>query len=60
VTNDGGLPHTFTIDGTDVDEVLDPGEDATVEVPALEASAEHEFHCRFHATMVGYLYVDEA
>jgi plastocyanin len=61
VTNEGGLSHTFTIRDTDVDEVLEPGDEATVTVPdTLETEAESEFHCRFHPSMVGYLYVTEA
>ena len=59
VTSDGTAQHTFTISGTDVDVLLDPGAEETLAVPEeLEAAAEHEFNCRFHPTMVGYLYVE--
>jgi plastocyanin len=58
VTNEGGSPHTFTIPDTNVDEVLEPGDETTVTVPdTLETNAESEFQCRFHPSMVGYLYV---
>jgi plastocyanin len=59
VTSEGSAQHTFTISGTDVDVLLDPGAEETVVVPEeLEAGAEHEFNCRFHPTMVGYLFVE--
>ncbi len=58
VTNEGSAPHTFTIDGTDVDEDLPPGSEATAAVPeGLEVEAENEFHCTIHPSMVGYMYV---
>jgi plastocyanin len=59
VISEGSAQHTFTIRDTDVDVLLDPGDEENVEVPGeLEAGAEHEFNCRFHPTMVGYLYVE--
>jgi plastocyanin len=59
VTSEGAADHTFTIRDTDVDVLLEPGAEETVAVPEeLEAGAEHEFHCEFHPTMVGYLYVE--
>jgi plastocyanin len=58
ITNDGAAPHTFTIEGTDVDENLQPGDQVTATVPeGLEVEAETEFHCTIHPGMVGYLYV---
>jgi plastocyanin len=58
ITNDGAAPHTFTIEGTDVDEMLQPGDQVTATVPeGLEVEAETEFHCTIHPGMVGYLYV---
>jgi plastocyanin len=46
-------PHTFTIDGTDVDVELEPMavEDVTLD---LEPGT-YDFHCRFHASMTGTL-----
>jgi plastocyanin len=59
VTSEGSAQHTFTIGGTDVDVLLDPGAEETVSIPEeLETGAEHEFNCRFHPTMVGYLFVE--
>jgi plastocyanin len=58
ITNEGAAPHTFTIDGTDVDETLQPGDQATATVPeGLDVEAENEFHCTIHPSMVGYLFV---
>jgi plastocyanin len=47
LTNEGDLPHTFTIDGTDIDEQVDAGGSATVEV-TLPDSGSLRFYCRFH------------
>jgi plastocyanin len=51
----GSTPHTFTVDGTDIDLELDPGEveSATLDV---EAGA-YAFSCRFHPGMTGTLTV---
>jgi plastocyanin len=50
-----GTPHTFTVDGTSIDVVLDPGdvEDATIDLDP----GTYPFHCRFHASMTGTLTV---
>lgn len=45
--NEGTERHTFTIDGQGIDEVLSPGEEATVEVTAPDGAV--RFYCRFHA-----------
>jgi plastocyanin len=45
--NEGKLAHTFTIDGTDVDEQVDAGQKKTVEV-TLPADGSLRFYCRFH------------
>ena len=59
LTNEGQAQHTFTIRDTDVDVLLEPGAEENATVPEeLEANAEHEFHCEFHPSMVGYLYVE--
>jgi plastocyanin len=47
LTNEGKLPHTFTIDGTDVDTEVAPGKTATVQV-TLPADGTVPFYCRFH------------
>ena len=50
-----GTPHTFTIDGTDVDVTLTPGE---VSEAAIDLDpGTYDFHCRFHAVMTGTLTV---
>jgi plastocyanin len=45
--NVGNVPHTFTIDGTDVDRELAPGASATVDVEVPDSGAV-AFYCRFH------------
>ena len=45
--NEGDSPHTFTIDGTDVDEELQAGDRAEIEVTFPESGA-LVFHCHFH------------
>jgi plastocyanin len=51
----GSTPHTFTVDGTDIDLELDPGE---VGSAALDLEAgEYAFFCRFHPQMTGTLTV---
>jgi plastocyanin len=58
VTNEGDASHTFTIPDSDVDFVLEPGDEVRATIPGgLDVEAENEFHCRFHGGMVGYLYV---
>ena len=61
VRNDGAAAHTFTIADEGVDEVLQPGEEVTVEAlgDVVPPGEENEFQCRFHAAMVGYLNVVE-
>jgi plastocyanin len=55
--NEGGSEHTFTIDGTDVDQDLAPDAKADVSVTVPQNGA-LEFHCRFHgsAGMKGAFY----
>ena len=45
--NEGDADHTFTIDGTDVDETVKAGDTAEVEV-TLPDSGATAFYCRFH------------
>jgi plastocyanin len=47
LTNEGDLPHTFTIDDTAVDEEVAAGESATVEV-TLPDRGSLRYYCRFH------------
>lgn len=45
ITNDGGAPHTFTIDDLDVDVEIAPGEEQTV---SFTPTGDDSFYCRFH------------
>lgn len=47
LTNEGDLPHTFTVDELDIDEQLAGGESKTVDV-TLPDSGQLPFYCRFH------------
>lgn len=48
--NESDVEHTFTVDALDVDEVVGPGEEATVEVVLRDNDpVEVEYVCRFHA-----------
>ena len=47
--NEGANPHTFTIDGTNVDVTVAPGKKQSVEVP-LPSSGAVRFYCKFHAS----------
>jgi plastocyanin len=55
VENADGVAHTFTIDGTEIDLELDPGdvEDAEIDLD----TGSYGFHCRFHSSMTGTLTV---
>lgn len=48
-------PHTFTVDGTDLDVELSPG-DSTSATIDLDPG-DYEFECRFHSQMTGTLTV---
>lgn len=48
VSNVGSASHTFTIDEQGINEVLAPGEEATVSV-VVPQSGPLRFYCRFHA-----------
>lgn len=54
VTNSGNTAHTFTIDGTDVDLELQPGDTATAAVDKLVPGT-YTFHCTIHSQMTGSL-----
>jgi plastocyanin len=47
LTNEGSSKHTFTIDGTDINQELEPEATATVDV-TVPASGGLSFYCRFH------------
>ena len=48
LTNEGSAAHTFTIDGTDVDEEVGPGDTAEIEVE-ISDDLPLRYYCRFHA-----------
>lgn len=56
-TNDDTTAHTFTVDDTDVDVEVQPGESASVPTGELD-SGDYSFHCRFHSQMTGTLTVN--
>jgi plastocyanin len=60
IENEGSSSHTFTIDGTSVNEELDPGAKATAEV-TVPTNGALQFHCNFHgsAGMVGAFYTND-
>jgi plastocyanin len=49
LANEGQKSHTFTIDSAKIDQQLDPGAKATVDV-TLPASGSLAFYCRFHVS----------
>ena len=49
LANEGEKSHTFTIDSAKIDQQIDPGAKATVEV-TLPASGTLAFYCRFHVS----------
>lgn len=56
VDNADSVKHSLTIDGTDVDEDLEPGK--TTEVPATLDAGTYTFHCEYHpAQMQGTITV---
>jgi plastocyanin len=52
VTNDDSAQHSFTFDEASVDQVVAPGEDATVNFTA-PAAGSYKFRCKFHGSMTG-------
>ena len=58
--NEGDAPHTFTIDSLGIDEEVEAGDTAEVEV-TLPASGAVRYYCRFHASsgMQGAFYANE-
>jgi plastocyanin len=48
--SDGATEHTFTIDGTSVNQDMKPGSTATVTVN-VPSSGALEFHCSFHGSL---------
>jgi plastocyanin len=61
VENPGMADHTFTIDGTGIDETFDPGDVGKIEVDVPD-DGELVFYCRFHqrSGMIGAVLVGDA
>jgi plastocyanin len=56
VKNDSATtPHTFTVDGTDIDQSLDPDTESHVKIDLKAGS--YDFHCTIHPQMTGTLTV---
>jgi plastocyanin len=57
--NEGSAPHTLTSDALGVDEELEPGQTASVEITVPSSGKAFRFFCRFHeaAGMQGAVYV---
>jgi plastocyanin len=49
LSNEGQKNHTFTIDSAKIDQEIDPGKKATVQV-TLPASGSLAFYCKFHVS----------
>ena len=56
-TNEDDTEHSFTIDGSDVDEDVDGGASTTVDLGSLETGT-YDFYCKYHKdSMTGTLEV---
>ena len=53
--NTGSAIHTFTIDGTDVNANVDPGETTSVTLSGLTTGTTYPVVCTYHSQMVGAL-----
>ena len=49
LSNEGQKNHTFTIDSAKIDQQVDPGQKATVQV-TMPASGSLAFYCKFHVS----------
>jgi plastocyanin len=56
VQNTDDVDHTFTIDEVELNEGIDPGETAAVDVSAINDGV-WPFHCSIHPQMTGFLTV---
>jgi len=48
VENKGQMPHTFTIDSLKINEVLQPGDTATVDITVPAAGSSVQVYCKYH------------
>lgn len=56
IENKDGTPHTFSIDGTQVDVTIDGGKTFNGESAGL-APGSYDFYCKIHPTMTGTVIV---
>jgi plastocyanin len=54
VTNEGEALHSFTVPDGDIDQDVQAGESAEVDLSGLEAGS-HDFNCKYHPEMTGSL-----
>jgi plastocyanin len=52
LTNDGQALHSFTVSDGGVDQDVQPGEDASVDLSGLDAGS-YDFMCKYHPEMTG-------
>ena len=54
--NEGKVAHTYTVEDADIDLKILAGDEATAGVPREALGpGEHEYVCRLHGSMKGYL-----
>jgi plastocyanin len=51
--NNGTNPHTFTIDDSEIDFTVQPGQETNVDGPAPIQAGEYTFYCKFHGSPSG-------
>jgi plastocyanin len=52
VTNEGVALHSFTLADADIDQDVQPGESADIDLSGLDAGT-FDFRCKYHPEMVG-------
>jgi plastocyanin len=57
VTNDGQALHSFTIADAGIDQDVQPGEDASIDLSALDTGT-HDFNCKYHPEMTGSITIE--
>jgi plastocyanin len=57
VTNEGQALHSFTITDQGIDQDVQAGEEATVDLSGLDAGA-YDFICKYHPEMTGSITIE--
>jgi plastocyanin len=57
VTNEGEALHSFTLPEGDIDQDVQAGESAEVDLSGLDAGT-HDFNCKYHPEMTGSVTVE--